>query len=262
MQVKCSVRATRSNDVHKKLFVVFVAIGILLSACTLPGTTGVEPDLMTAAALTVDAALVSTPLTSPTTAALPGESPVPGPQSTATGTATSGAPMLGVGQVTDCRTGPGDGYERVMELSPGQQFSIAGHYPPNYWLVNTQQGSCWVFREFATPVGSYLSVPRITPPPTPIAEIPAAPSFREQGWSFFCYAPGKMDITLNWNDRATNETGYRILRDGEEAAELPADSTFFAETIDLTAGESVTYEVQAYNATGTANSKPAVMACP
>jgi hypothetical protein len=105
-------------------------------------------------------------------------------------------------------------------------------------------------------------VPTVTAPPTPIGTIPAAPTFSKSGWTFFCNSSGQTDITLNWNDRANNETGYRILRNGEIAAELPANSTSYAETITLYSGQSVGYQIQAYNLIGQSKSSVASMTCP
>jgi hypothetical protein len=170
--------------------------------------------------------------------------------------------MLSVGDVTNCRSGPDPDYDRVVQLVPGQQVEIVGSLPPGYWLVNTQQGNCWIAAEFSTPVGNYVTVPIVTAPPTPDGDAPVTPTFRQNGWSYFCYGAGQADITLNWNDKADNETGYRILRNGEAVAELPANSTTFAETIELASGQSVSYQIQAYNLLGVSNGPVATMACP
>ena len=203
---------------------------------------------MTAAALTVDAA-VSTPLPSPT--GLAGTTTPPFTQ-----------PMLSVGEVTNCRSGPDTDYERVVQLEPGQNVEIIGSLPPDYWLVNTAQGHCWIPAELSTPVGNYLTVPTVTAPPRPDGNAPTAPSFPQNAWSYFCYGADQADITLSWNDKADNEAGYRILRDGEVVADLPPNSTTFAETIKLASGQSVNYQIRAYNVLGESNSPVARMTCP
>jgi hypothetical protein len=118
--------------------------------------------------------------------------------------------------------------------------------------VNSPAGECWIAVEFSTPGGNYQAVPIVTAPSTPEGGVPAAPTFKKDGWTFYCYGPGKADIALSWNDKANNETGYRIIRNGEIVSELPADSTHYAETIDLSSGQSVTYEIEAYNEIGSA----------
>jgi len=105
-------------------------------------------------------------------------------------------------------------------------------------------------------------VPTVAALPTPLGGAPEAATFPKNGWTFYCYAPGQADITLTWNDNSDTETGYRILRDGDKVAELPANSTYFAETIDLLTGESVEYQIQAYNEIGESNSPTAKMTCP
>jgi hypothetical protein len=70
-----------------------------------------------------------------------------------------------------------------------------------------------------------------------------------------------MTITIEWTDRATDETGYRILRDGESVAELPPDSTSYTETIPLLSGESAQYYIQVFSPGGTANTLVGKLTC-
>lgn len=238
----------------KRITLLGLALTLLLSACNLPGTSETDVQIATAAALTVEAALNVTPLASPTGAS----------QSTAqNATPTSfSQPFASVEDVTNCRTGPGVNYQRVTQILPTDSVEIIGFFPPNYWVVNTDAGSCWVSGEFVTPSGSTSSVPTVTAPPTPLGGDPDAPSFAQSdGWSYFCY-DSKADIVLKWVDKSTNETGYRVLRNGEVAAELPANSTSYAETINLLSGQSVGYQIQAFNEAGQSTSNVATMTCP
>jgi hypothetical protein len=238
--------------VKKSVFLLIPAVGFVVAACNLPGGNAPQADMMTAAAMTVQAAIAVTPLASPTA-----ESQV------ANATPTSHVPaMLSVGDVTNCRSGPGRDYERIVQIQPGQQVEIIGVFPPDYYVVNAQAGVCWIAAEFSTPTGNYQTVPTVTAPPTPQGNIPEAPTFPKNGWTYFCYGAGLADITLTWNDKANNETGYRILRNGEVVVELPANSTNFAETINLASGQSVGYQVQAYNPSGASSSIVATMTCP
>lgn len=241
----------------KKLTLLGIGLTLLVSACNLPGADGPSPEVATAAALTVEAAIDNTgnatPLASPTSAP---------PLSDGTTTPLSSQPLAGVDDVVNCRTGPGVNYERVTQLQPGESAPIIGFFPPNYWIVSTDEGPCWVAGEFVTPSGSTSAVPTVTAPPTPFGGDPDAPSFaKSDGWSYLCY-DGKADIVLKWVDKSTNETGYRVLRNGEVAAELPANSTFYAETINLLSGQSVSYQIQAFNEAGQSASSTATMTCP
>ncbi|MCQ3939070.1 MAG: hypothetical protein DPW18_18805 [Chloroflexi bacterium] len=242
----------------KKTAILLIAAGMILSACNLPAAAEqTEPDITTAAALTVDAVLNNkTPLASPTVASSTQ------PAGTTVSTPTFSQPLASFEDVTNCRTGPGTNYERVTQILPAISVKIVGFYPPNYWVVETDKGLCWVSGEFVTPSGSYTTVPTVTAPPTPAGGVPDAPTFTQNGWNYFCRGDGQTEITLNWNDRSDNETGYRVIRNGEKVADLPANSTTYNEIIPLTSGQSVSYQIQAFNSAGEAASNTATMTCP
>lgn len=249
-----------------------VSIGFILLifsalACNLPATAtqpalSVDDQAATIIAATITAG-ARTGTDIPITATF---TPVPQPTATsgptATITPTYSVPMLTVRQQTNCRAGPGLDYEIVFTYLAGKRLEILGRYDPdNYWLVKSAEsptGECWLWGEFVEVTGSYWVVSSVTPPPTATLPPPAAPSI--QRWEFFC-SQGNMTITISWTDRATNETGYRILRNGEAAAELPPDSTTYTETIELRAGDSAEYIVQVYNSTDTVNSTPIKLTC-
>jgi hypothetical protein len=239
----------------KKILMFSLMAGILVSSCNMP-SGGTDPEVATAAAMTVQAAIeATTPLASPTLS-MPTVT-----LATAAVTPTFSQPMASVGDVTNCRKGPGTSYERVTQLVLGESVQIVGFFPPNYWVVSSKDGNCWLSGEFTTPVGSFAAVPTVTAPPTPLGGAPDAATFPKNGWTFYCYS-GQADITLSWNDNANNETGYRILRNGEVVTELSANSTYFAETISLLSGENVGYQIQAYNEVGSVNSSTASITCP
>lgn len=236
----------------KRIAPLMLALAIILSACNMPAASeATSPDVATAAALTVEAALNTTPLASPTANS----------QANAESTPSFSQPFASVEDVTNCRTGPGVNYQRVTQILPATSVEIIGFFPPNYWVVSTNAGECWVSGEFVTPSGSFAAVPTVTAPPTPLGGDPDAPAFAKgNGWSYICY-DGKADITLNWVDKSESETGYRVLRNGEVAAELPANTTTYFETINLLSGQSVGYQIQAFNASGQATSTIATMTC-
>lgn len=237
----------------KRIAPLMLALAIILSACNMPAEE-TSPDIATAAALTVEAALNVAPLASPVVVAT---QPVSEAES-----ASDSQPLASFEDVTNCRTGPGVNYQRITQIPPLVSVEIIGFFPPNYWVVNTDAGPCWVAGEFVTPSGNVAVVPTVTAPPTPQGGTPAEPTFTNNGWNYFCNADGKAEITLSWNDKATNETGYRVIRNGEPVAELPENSTTFSETIELTSGQSVSYQIQAYNSVGQSTSRTATMSCP
>jgi hypothetical protein len=236
----------------KRIAPLMMTLVIILSACNMPASEETAPDVATAAALTVEAALNTTPLASPTAA---------NAQVNTEATPTYSQAFASVEDVTNCRTGPGVNYQRITQILPETPVKIIGFFPPNYWVVSTDAGECWVSGEFVTPSGSFAALPTVTAPPTPLGGDPDAPAFAKgNGWSYICY-DGKADITLNWVDKSESETGYRVLRNGEVAAELPANTTTYFETINLLSGQSVGYQIQAFNASGQATSTIATMTC-
>jgi len=163
---------------------------------------------------------------------------------------------------TNCRTGPGEDYEIIFTYLAGKTLEIVGRYDPgNFWLVKSAEsptGICWLWGEYVEVSGSYQAIPSVTPPATATLAPPRAPSIVE--WEFSC-SGGTLNFTVDWVDNASNETGYRIFRNGEQAAELPANSTTFSHSVAFESGESIDYYIQVYGPGGTANSSVMRMSC-
>ncbi len=182
---------------------------------------------------------------------------------TATITPTYSVPMLTLREQTNCRVGPGLSYDILFAYVKGVEREIIGHYAQeNYWLVKAPEsvtGECWIWGEYAEISGSYWVVPELTPPPTATLSLPKAPAVK---WEYFCnYAVGQMDISFTWTDHASNEDGYRVVRDGETIAELPANSTAYADSFAFTAGEKIVYYIEVYNVTGVTSSAAVSITC-
>lgn len=247
------------------ILAALLVAGLILSSCNLPEDRAASQEqIMTAAAMTVQSAL-TTPLATPTLSTpnvvVEGGTFTPVVSSSST-PASRSTPMASVGDVTNCRSGPSKSYKVVTQLIPGQLVQIIGFLSPNYWVVTSPLGECWLSGEFATPSGNFAAVPTVTAPPTPEGNKPEAPTFPTDGWTFYCYGPGSADITLTWNDKANNETGYRVFRNSELVIDLPANSTNFAETIALNSGQSVSYQIQAYNLIGETMGAATNITCP
>ena len=250
----------------RSLLAGIVLIASIL-ACNAPSAEQVPPpsDVQTAAALTVEALLApSVTVTAHQDAAtsLPAtQTPTVGP--TGTITPTYSVPMLRVLQQTNCRMGPGQDYEVVYTYLQWKELEIVGAYPQEYyWLVKSDQsptGTCWLWGEYVEVSGSYWVVSSVPPPPTATTPPPQAPVIE---WEYFCsYATDDIEVSLKWKDVANNETGYRVIRNGQVVAELPANSTSYTETIDLKSGEKTIYEIEVYNITGPKRSSPISFEC-
>jgi hypothetical protein len=260
-----------TQTLRAKLAGAVLVLAIL--ACNMPFEQIPPPDeVQTAAALTVQAAL-STPSQRPTSTASPSPSPIRTPSRTATSatdspgetttiTPTFSVPMLTVLESTNCRTGPGEEYEVVVTYLQGKELEIAGRYDPeNFWLVKSSEspaGTCWLWGQYVELAGSYWAVSSVTPPPTVTARPPRAPGILS--WEFFCSA-NTLTFTVNWADNANNEAGYRVFRNGEALAELPADTTTFTDNYPIGPEESVEYYLQVFGPSGDANSSIMRMRC-
>ena len=232
-----------------KPYIVFlIAASLLISSCNMPAVNG-TPDLgvSTSAAQTIEAALANqTPLASPTA----GDLKTP---------AAEGQPLASFEDVTNCRTGPGVNYPAVTQIQPGVSVEMVGFFPPNFWIVKTDKGECWVAGQFVTPAGDISAVPTVSAVPTIDGNAPENVSL--QKWDISCnYETNEANVTIVWADKE-EESGYRVVRNDIVVAELSADTTEFKETITLLAGQTVGYYIIAYNAAGSTGSKVISLGC-
>jgi hypothetical protein len=183
---------------------------------------------------------------------------------TATITPTYSVPMLTLREQTNCRTGPGLSYDILFAYVKGVKREILGYYPQeNYWLIKAPEsatGECWIWGEYAEITGSYWVVPSLTPPPTATLTPPIAPSISK--WDFFCNsASGEMNITILWKDNTNNESAFVVYRNGQQIAQLPANSNSYSETILFQAGDSFKYQVEVLSPGGSALSPEVSVSC-
>lgn len=229
-----------------------------LAACNLPVEQVPPPGgVQTAAALTIQAVMM-TPAAATTESPAPAgatPSPTSTPGQTATVAPTYSVPMATVRESTNCRKGPGEEYEITFTYLSGKKLEIVGRYDPgNFWLVKSSEspaGTCWLWGQYVDVAGSYWAVSSVTPPPTASLAPPRALSI--QNWNYSC-SSGTVTFTLSWTDKENNETGYRIFRDGEAIAELPANSTSYVDTVALEFGQEAEYYLQVYGPGGSVNS--------
>lgn len=256
-----------------KSFKFLLAVILLLSstlACNLQSakpSISVNDQAATAIALTLqeqaknggDVPITATSSPLPT---IPPPTSTVGP--TVTITPTYSVPMLTLREQTNCRTGPGQSYDLLFAYVKGAKREIIGYFPEtNYWLIKAPEsktGQCWIWGEYADLSGSYWVVPTVTAPATATIAPPVAPAVNK--WDFNCNtANGEMTITITWKDNASNETGYRIYRDGEKITELPANTSSYTETIIVQAGQNVKYQIEVFGPNGSAMSSIISISC-
>lgn len=92
-------------------------------------------------------------------------------------TATPLIPMISVSVDTNCRAGPGQGYNLVGALLVDETTEVYARDPTaRYWYVRNpdkEDEACWLWGKYATITGNVAALPFYTPPPT----YTPAPSF-------------------------------------------------------------------------------------
>jgi hypothetical protein len=254
--------ATRLGARFKGISALLSVYVLVLSACNYPGSTegvSIEEQAATVVAMTLSAQAPRA-----TQTAIPKNPPAAGSTSTPTATLTPtySVPLLKVNESTNCRSGPGQAFEILFTFLPGASTEIVGSYPQDgYWIVkmpNSQQ-TCWIWGEYSTASGSHWTVPSMTPPAPPTQSPPGGPSNLK--YTYFCTLAGEVTTDLSWSDRADNEQGYRVFRNGTLVATLPANATTYSETISININNVLSYSVASFNQSGSSPQSTVTFSC-
>jgi len=250
----------------RRLLVALNAVWIALSGCNMQfGAPTQTPDPATVAAMTL---LAGQTLTAQTP--LPSSTATPSP--TLAQTATPTIPVVTVSQETNCRTGPGIVYDiQGDSFEVGESAQIIGkNTATKYWIINNPDGGgiCWLWGQWAIVAGNTANLPEYpipptpTPQPTPTQSVPAAPqdllAVKACNMHFGGFPPVlgfDPEVTLSWTDKAQNETGYHVYRDGSLIATLGVNANGYFDD-DASVGAQ-TYGVEAFNDTGASVRKSA-----
>ena len=173
-------RKTRWQPTRYQNLAFIAAILLLVSlACNLPSSITIEnpftnPEYIeTSVARTLVAREINE--NPDETETVLGATESPGENTTATLTPTghvsSGDAKILMTNNTNCRTGQGTEFERVMILLKGEEADVVGvDTSGDYWYIRRPEepnSFCWLWGKYATPSGSYESVPVFTQVPTP-----------------------------------------------------------------------------------------------
>lgn len=261
---------------NQKIIISILILALAAFACNMPGDAPAgeatdQPDL--AATITAQALTLQAPTSTPEP---PTETPIPEATATITLTPTPGVPTASVSVNTNCRTGPSVQFDLIGALNIGQTAEVVGKYQNGaYWIIKTpgSSGNCWLWGNYATVSGNTSNLPEYPSPPTPTPSIPVAPSNFNANIS--CTLQNNpvfiniVTMNLSWTDNATNETGYRVYRNGELIKTLDANSTMTGDETTLAAiwlintpKPSVTYAVAAFNAAGESPRAEQTVSCP
>jgi hypothetical protein len=235
----------------KKIATAALALLLATLACNLPSTSPTDTPSPTGTPTSTE---TSTPSPSPTATDTP-LIPISG---------VSSPPQVSVSVATNCRTGPSTKYDLIIALQPGQAAQVVGKYTPsNYWIIKTPAGGiCWLWGQYASITGDTSSLPEFPVPPLPTSRFTSTPQFTTTSTgtpaptdtptptSTATEAPPQgpanltqsrtcnggfrgvtpiwiEDVSLSWQDIATNETGYRVSKNNSPLPDIPADSTTF-----------------------------------
>ncbi|MDO9131106.1 MAG: SH3 domain-containing protein [Anaerolineales bacterium] len=168
-----------------RIICVFALIAFVQAACSLPNAAPLQPPPPadgTAAMQTALAGVAATLTQAAQGAPAPSQPPqipeatmtftsLPTLTPTVTLTPTPEGAFISVSTETKCRLGPGNAYDQVGGLVVGKTVEVFGRDPSGqfYYIRNPNNPAtfCWVWANYATPVGNFAAVPVFTPAPTP-----------------------------------------------------------------------------------------------
>lgn len=228
------------------VYIVTIIVALLLAACNLPGVQPTPGQSVNEQAGTLVAATLQAAATATSPGVTPFASPVV-PQATPTAKLTLSVNTANA----ECRGGPSSDFPLIATLAIGTKVDLAGKDSADgYYIVvdPTSHNLCWLPAQDGKPSGSTDNVLEVTPPAGATSQkVPVGPAFVI--WSFSCEG-ATVTVNLSWTDKATNETGYHIYRDGNQIADLPPNSSSYTDTTSDTSGGVIVYGVAAYNDIG------------
>jgi hypothetical protein len=141
----------------------------------------------------------------------------------------------------NCRKGPGVAYNIVTALLQGVQVVAVGRNTArDWWFVQAAEvEGCWVGDSNVERSGPLTDLPVL--PSLPLPEDPYV-LYDETICTKKVYK-----VTLHWQD-VSDETGYRIYRDGQLVDAVEANSTRFVTYAPF--GRDLTYELESFNENG------------
>jgi hypothetical protein len=153
------------KKVSSKLILIFVLV-LILSACNAP--VGRSTQIPTTEPPQIEEnGLADSPIPPADT-----PTPTPSPPATPLPTLTSTpSPYALITGNTNCRTGPGSVYDLLHTYLAGDEALLLGKSPDGFFWYTSDQDQinpdCWLWGQYATPVGDTALLPVFTPPPTP-----------------------------------------------------------------------------------------------
>lgn len=239
----CAGRTTAGSGAMLRL-VLCTVLATGLAGCSRAPETAPPLDVNAAAAtlvaMTFEAATLEAQMQPPT------PTPPPAP--------TFSPPKLYIKTQVQCRSGIGSNFKVLATLEPGTMVDLVGRNSAQAaWLVQepVNLSACWVLAQDSSPSGNFETVPEATPQPGS-GQPPSPPT--SLSWPFYCtYVDGILyEITtdLSWTQNPADANGFRIYRQAELVADVPANVTNYVDTGRVQLGTDLTYSIEAYNDAG------------
>lgn len=185
---------------------------------------------------------------------------------------TSSAVTVTVSQNTNCRAGPGQAFNDVGSLGPGQIAEVIGKDTfDNYWIIKLPDGSgktCWLWGQYATVSGDASKLAEVaTPTPKGGSAASTGPlNAPTLTGSVNCVDVGGGDyeyqVGLDWKDNSTNETKFNIYTSTSDKFTAPANKTFFDFDVTLPSGTDLFVTIKAANDSGESSPSQIGLKCP
>ena len=170
----------------------------------------------------------------------------------------TGGVTVTVSQNTNCREGPGQEFNDIGALGPGQTAEVVGKDTKNnYWIIKLPGDptkTCWLWGQYATVTGDTSQVADV-PSPTPnssSAGAPKAPTLLEA--QVKCTSQGggnyQYKIFLKWADNSSNENKFVIYSSNGNSFSTPPNKTSFSFEAVLPSGTNLSATLTAANEKG------------
>lgn len=169
----------------------------------------------------------------------------------------TGGVTVTVSQNTNCREGPGQEFNDVGALTPGQTAEVVGKDTVNnYWIIKLPSNpavTCWLWGQYATVTGDTSQVANVpTPTKAGPSGAPNAPTLVDAQLKCTNLSGGdyQYKITLKWADNSSNENKFTIYSSAGNVFTTPPNKTSFSFEENLPGGTNLSVSLTAANEKG------------
>lgn len=182
----------------------------------------------------------------------------------------TGGVTVTVSQNTNCREGPGQAFNDVGALGPGQTAEVVGKDThDNYWIIKLPSNpaiTCWLWGQYASVNGDTSQIADVpTPTATGPSGAPNAPTLLDAQLKCTSLSGGdyQYKVVLKWADNSSNENKFVIYSSAGHVFTTPPNKTSFSFEEGLPSGTNLSVSLAAANEKGESQQVGAgVFQCP